>query len=76
MQTDSDDDVGADTLVTGTELRLLLGFKTDEALRAAVRHGRVSVPVFRITGRRGLFARMPDVVAWQATLTPIKSTKK
>lgn len=72
MSSENAEDESAEALVTGNELRSLLGFKTDEALRAAVRRGRVAVPVFRIDGRRGLFARMRDVVAWQATLQPIK----
>jgi hypothetical protein len=64
------DVVGA--LIGGDELRRLLGYRTAEALRSAVRRGSIAVPVFRIQGRRGFFARRDLVAAWQATLASTK----
>lgn len=40
------------------------GFRTANAFKLAIRRGRVGFDVFRITGRRGQFARTSDVTEW------------
>lgn len=68
-------------LLGGAPLRAALGFRTGEAFRAALRAGRIQVPLRKITGRRGWFARTEDVADWQASLglgrlPPTTSQKK
>lgn len=46
------------------DLARVLGYRTGEAFRTAVRAGRVPVVTFRIPGRRGHFAKVSDVEAW------------
>lgn len=55
-------------LLGGAPLRAALGFRTGEAFRAALRAGRIQVPLRKIAGRRGWFARAEDVAAWQSSL--------
>lgn len=59
-------------LVDGRELRRILGYRTAEAFRSAVRRGHVTVETFRIPGRRGRFARRAAVQAWLDALTQKK----
>ncbi|MGC1172642.1 hypothetical protein [Polaromonas sp.] len=56
-------------LLTGQALRTALGFGTGEAFRAAIRTKRIPVPLVKIAGRRGWFARAADVAKWRASLT-------
>lgn len=55
-------------LLGGQDLRVALGFRSGEAFRAALRSGRIEVPLKKIEGRRGWFARTIDVMVWQASL--------
>lgn len=57
------------TLLQGQDLRVALGYRTGEAFRAAARNGRVPIPLIKLQGRRGWFARISDVVLWQESLT-------
>lgn len=56
-------------LLSGTALRASLGFATGEAFRAAIRNGRIAVPLIKIAGRRGWFARAVDVAQWRKNLS-------
>ncbi len=51
-------------LVPAKELSRLLGFSTPAALRRAHATGRLTVPLFKLQGRRGLFAHAGDVSAY------------
>jgi hypothetical protein len=51
-------------LLNGRALRTALGFSSPDGFRAAARGGRVPVPLFKIPGRQGWFARTADVAAW------------
>jgi len=55
-------------LLQGEVLRTALGFRTGEAFRAAVRAQRIPVPLVKIAGRRGWFARSNDVEQWRSSL--------
>lgn len=61
-------DDSSPALVSGPELRRRLGFRSGEAFRNAVRQGRVPVPVLKLPGRRGWFARTADLERWRARL--------
>lgn len=52
-------------LLQGEALRTALGFRTGEAFRAAIRAKRIPVPLVKIAGRRGWFARAKDVTQWR-----------
>lgn len=56
-------------LLQGQVLRAALGFRTGEAFRAAVRGNRIPIPLVKLPGRRGWFARASDVARWQDTLS-------
>ncbi len=58
-------------LLCGEPLRNALGFSSAEAFRTAVHSGRLPVPVFKIPGRQGWFARSTDVASWLRTLDDI-----
>ncbi len=58
-------------LLCGEPLRNALGFASAEAFRTAVHSGRLPVPVFKIPGRQGWFARSTDVASWLRTLDDI-----
>ena len=62
------DTILSSPLLGGEDLRRALGFRTAEALRAALRSGRIPVPLMKIEGRKGWFARTEDLVRWQASL--------
>jgi len=49
------------SLVDTRRLAALLAYPSANAVRHAHRRGRLPVPLFRVLGRRGLFARMNDV---------------
>lgn len=51
-------------VIGGGDLRELLGFRTAAAMQRAMRQGLLKAPVFRIEGRRGLFALTAEVAAW------------
>lgn len=48
-------------LIDTRRLAGLLAYPSANAVRHAYRRGRLPVPLFRIAGRRGLFARINDV---------------
>ena len=48
-------------LISGRDLAHVAGFRTTDALRMAVRRGRVGFEIFMIPGRRGRFARTYEV---------------
>lgn len=48
-------------------LRNALDFASAEAFRIAFHSGRLPVPVFKIPGRQGWFARSTDVASWLRT---------
>ena len=56
-------------LLSGQLLREALGFRTGEAFRAALRANRLPVPVVKIAGRRGWFARAVDVAEWRRRMS-------
>ncbi len=56
------------TLLSGKPLRSALGFASAEAFRTAVHSRRLPVPVFKIQGRQGWFARSADVSGWLRSL--------
>lgn len=49
-------------LMASRDVQQVLRFRTPEGLRAARSHGRLNLEMFRVKGRRGVFARTPDVV--------------
>jgi hypothetical protein len=55
-------------LLQGKELRVALGYQTGEAFRAAVRDGRVPIPIVKLPGRRGWFAQISDLTLWRESL--------
>lgn len=55
-------------LLSGENLRKVLGFKTAAAFGQAARDGRLGVRVFEIEGRRGRFALTQDVAKWVESL--------
>lgn len=57
------------TVIGGSSLRGLLGYKTGGAFRQAAYCGRLPVPTFFIEGRRGRHALAQDIAAWLASLS-------
>jgi hypothetical protein len=55
-------------LVGGSDLQRCLGFKSTRSFQRAQKEGRLPIPTFLLPGRRGVFARTRDVVAWLDTL--------
>ena len=53
-------------LVPAAQLWKVLHFPTADAFRRAVLHGRVSLQLFRLKGRRGRFAAASAVAAYVA----------
>ncbi|MBW9335674.1 hypothetical protein FEE59_19355 [Herbaspirillum sp. RU 5E] len=53
-------------LVSGENLRLVLGYGSQDAFRQAVARKTIPVPVFAIANRRGKFALVRDVAIWLA----------
>ena len=48
-------------LVGGPDLARELGMRTADALRSAIRRGRLPIRAFQITGRRGWYVRTCDL---------------
>lgn len=61
-------------LMGGDELHKALGFSNSAAFGQALRQGRLGVPVFDISGRRGKFALTEDVAKWVQSL-PLRDGK-
>ena len=55
-------------LLTGDELRSVLGYKSMDALRQSIVRKTIPVKVFTVENRRGKFAFTRDVAQWQASL--------
>lgn len=53
-------------IVSNDTLRLVLGYKSNEAFRQALARQTVPVPVFKIENRRGKFALSKDIASWLA----------
>jgi hypothetical protein len=49
-------------IMASRDVQQVLRFRTPEALRAARNRGRLKLEMFRLPGRRGLFARTADVL--------------
>jgi len=54
--------------ISGKNLRHLLGYRTGDAFRQAVRRGSIPFPTFIPKGRRERVARTHDVASWLASL--------
>ena len=54
--------------ISGHDLRHLLGYKTGDAFRQAVRRGSIPFPTFIPEGRRERVARTHDVATWLHSL--------
>lgn len=48
-------------IIGGSDLWRELGMRTPDAMRSAIRRGRLPVKTFRMEGRRGVFALSRDV---------------
>jgi len=57
-------------LMDSTALAEFFKFPHERALARASSKAGFPVPVFRLTGRNGWFARTRDVAAWLSQLTP------
>lgn len=53
-------------MVSGNDLRLVLGYPSQAAFRQALTRGTLPIPVFSVEHRRGKFAFVQDVAAWLA----------
>jgi hypothetical protein len=53
-------------MVSGDNLRTVLGYRSSEAFRQALSRNIVPVPVFGLPNRRGKFALVKDVAEWIA----------
>lgn len=51
-------------LVSGSDLCRVLGFRSQEAFRQALKRGDMPVKTFSVDGRRGKFAMTADIAAW------------
>lgn len=58
-------------LMDSAALAEFFKFPNERALRRAAAKEVFPVPVFRMAGRNGWFARTRDVAAWLARLTPL-----
>lgn len=63
-------------VISGADLRLILGFKTGSAFRQAAHRGALPVRTFFQTGRRGRSASSAAVAAWMAALEWDESAEK
>ena len=54
-------------LVGGADLRSLLGFRTTAAFQKARLQGQLSVAVFALPGRKGVFAVTQEACSWILT---------
>ena len=57
--------------LSGEALRFTLGFRSERTFGRAVRDGKVPVPLIKLPGRRGYFARVRDVAQWLHSLQPL-----
>lgn len=55
-------------VVGGKDLRHLLGYRTGDSFRQAVRRGKLPVPTFVPEGRRMRMARTRDIAKWLASI--------
>jgi len=55
-------------VVGGKELWHLLGYKTGDAFRQAVKRNTLPVPTFVLKGRRARMARVRDIAEWLASV--------
>jgi len=53
-------------MMTGDNLRIALGYPSNEAFRQALVRKTLPIPVFSIEKRRGKFALTKDVATWIA----------
>ena len=53
-------------IMDGRQLMQVFLYRTERSFRRAAQAGRLPVPVFRLEGRRGWFARTEDVERWLA----------
>lgn len=53
-------------MISGDDLRRVLGYPSGDAFRQALARAIVPVPVFSLPNRRGKFALAKDVAAWIA----------
>lgn len=51
-------------ILRGRDLAPLLGYRAQRTFARAAAAGILPVPVFRMAGRRGWFARTREVAAW------------
>lgn len=51
-------------LISGRDLRRVLGFQTAAGLRQAALRGVLPIPVFTLPNRKGRFAMTSEVSAW------------
>lgn len=51
-------------LMHTSDLQQALRYRSADALRVARASGRLTIPMFSLPGRRGLFARTEDVARW------------
>lgn len=56
-------------LIGGGDLTKVLGYKSQEAFRQALRRGTLPVTVFELEGRRGKFALTDDIENWLSTFS-------
>lgn len=55
-------------VVGGKNLRHLLGYRTGDAFRQAVRRNQIPFPTFIPEGRRARMARTRDIAIWLASI--------
>lgn len=63
-------------LIGGPDLARELGLRTPDALRSAIRRGRLPIKTFRIGGRRGWYARTHDLATFLAEEVDLTSTSE
>jgi hypothetical protein len=51
-------------MIGGSDLFHVLGYRSGQAFRQAVRQGRLGIHVFNLPARQGKFALTADVAAW------------
>lgn len=60
-------------VISGKDLRHVLGYRTGDAFRQAVRRNTLPFPTFIPEGRRARTARTHDVAIWLASLCEMNS---
>ena len=56
-----------DRLLASRELQALFRFGSARSFRRAASRGQIPIPVFRLAGRHGWFARLSDAQQWLQT---------